>query len=70
MRSSATKLLQNRTHLWACTSFAAPRRCVQHASKVLPTTKDLPPPDVHKLAQLAHLHVTEQQVDFIAALPL
>jgi len=62
MRSSATKLLQNRAHLWTCTSFAAPRRCLQHASKVLSTTKDLPPPDIHKLAQLAHLQVTEQQV--------
>ena len=51
-------------------SFSAPRRCLQHASKVLSTSKDLPPPDVHKLAQLAHLHVTEQQVDFIAAMLL
>jgi len=43
---------------------------LQHPSKVLSTTKDLPPPDVQKLAQLAHLHVTEQQVDAIAALLL
>ncbi|KAL0026623.1 hypothetical protein WJX77_011683 [Trebouxia sp. C0004] len=62
MPFSATKLLQNRTHLWASVSLSAPRRCFQHASKVLSSTKNLPPPDVHKLAQLAHLHVTEQQV--------
>ena len=62
MHRSATRLLHRHTICLPCLLSSAPRRCLQHTSKVASASKDLPPPDVPELARLAHLSVTDQQV--------
>lgn len=65
MHSSAASLLRNTTSLRLNLSASTSKRCLQRTRRVCSASKDLPAPDVQKLAQLAHISVTEQQARIV-----
>ena len=62
MYCSATSLLRCTASLRSKFSVSTSKRCLQRTRRICSANKDLPAPDVQKLAQLAHISVTEQQV--------
>lgn len=62
MHCSAASLFRHTTNLRVGLSAAAPKRCLQQTKRFCSASKNLPAPDVQKLAQLAHISVTDQQV--------
>ena len=61
MYCSAASLLRSTSNLRSSFSTSTPKRCLQRTRIFCSQNKALPAPDVQKLAQLAHISVTEQQ---------
>ena len=62
MSACTTRVLNSSARSWCRASSRLPSRYFRRCTQRCFASKNLPPPDVKQLAQLAHLSVTEQEV--------